>query len=190
MSLNDVLIFLTWQIHGQTDERFVLVRLPCPRVGEQTHPVSLSPVRNPHFTSVDDQIVSPLHSISVDVCKSHHVLEKIFRREREKERERKMFYLMMHSTHFIYSYMVSDIWLRTTQIVRKKTRCLHIGYSYRLPARVLLYAPSHRQDNTYHGLCYTSRGALAGMRKSSMGPPHEGSIRPSCDRKIFRMSPR
>ena len=39
----------------------------------------------------------------------------------------------------------------------------HIGYSYRLTARVLLYAPSHRQDNTYHGLCYTSRGALAGM---------------------------
>ena len=46
----------------------------------------------------------------------------------------------------------------------------HIGYSYRLTARVLLYAPSHRQDSTYHGLCYTSRGALAGMRNSSMGP--------------------
>ena len=42
---------------------------------------------------------------------------------------------------------------------------------------VLLYAPSHRQDNTYHSLCYTSRGALAGMRNSSMGPLHEGSIR-------------
>ena len=42
----------------------------------------------------------------------------------------------------------------------------HIGYSYRLTARVLLYAPSHRQDSTYHGLCYTSRGALAGMRNS------------------------
>ena len=28
-----------------------------------------------------------------------------------------------------------------------------------------------RQDNTYHGLCYTSRGALAGTRNSSMGPP-------------------
>ena len=27
-----------------------------------------------------------------------------------------------------------------------------------------LYAPSHRQDSTYHGLCYTSRGALAGTR--------------------------
>ena len=24
-----------------------------------------------------------------------------------------------------------------------------------------IYASSHRQDNTYHGLCYTSRGALA-----------------------------
>ena len=29
------------------------------------------------------------------------------------------------------------------------------------------------QDNIYHGLCYTSRGALAGMRNSSMGPPQE-----------------
>ena len=86
-----------------------------------------------------------------------------------------MFYLTTHSTHFIYGYMASDIWLRTILIVRKETRCRHIGYSYRLTARVLLYAPSHRQDNTYHGLCYTSRGALAGTRNSSMGPPHEGA---------------
>ena len=91
--------------------------------------------------------------------------------------EREMFYLMTHSTHFIYGYMASDIWLRTILIVRKETRCRHIGYSYRLAARFLLYAPSHRQDNTYHGLCYTSCGALAGTRNSSMGPPHEGSIR-------------
>ena len=79
-------------------------------------------------------------------------------------REREMFYLTTHSTHFIYGYMALDIWLRTIMIVRKETRCRHIGYSYRLTARVLLYAPSHRQDNTYHGLCYTSRGALAGTR--------------------------
>ena len=94
-----------------------------------------------------------------------------------REREREMFYLTTHSTHFIYGYMASDIWLMTILIVRKETRCRHIGYSYRLTARVLLYAPSHRQDNTYHGLCYTSRGALGGTRNSSMGPPHEGSIR-------------
>ena len=84
-----------------------------------------------------------------------------------------MFYLTTHSTHFIYGYMASDIWLRTILIVRKETRCRHIGYSFRLAARVLIYAPSHRQDSTCHGLCYTSRGALAGTRNSSMGPPHE-----------------
>ena len=31
----------------------------------------------------------------------------------------------------------------------------HLGYYFRLTSRVILYAPSHRQDNTYHGLCYT-----------------------------------
>ena len=61
-----------------------------------------------------------------------------------------MFYLTTHSIYFIYGYMASDIWLRTILIVRKETRCPHIGYSYRLKARVLLYAPSCRQDNTYH----------------------------------------
>ena len=35
------------------------------------------------------------------------------------QREREMFYLTMHSTHFIYGYiMASDIWLRTILIVR------------------------------------------------------------------------
>ena len=91
-----------------------------------------------------------------------------------------MFYLTTHSTHFIYGYMASDIWLRTILIVRKETHCHHIGYSYQLTARFFLYAPSHRQENTYHSLCYTSRGALAGMRNSSMGAPHEiNKITPS-----------
>ena len=58
----------------------------------------------------------------------------------KREREREIFYLTMHSTHFIYGYMASDIWLRTILIVRKETRCRHIGCSYRLTARVLLYA--------------------------------------------------
>ena len=54
-----------------------------------------------------------------------------------------------------------------------------MGYYFRLAARVLLYAPSHRHDNTYHDLCYTSRGVLAGTRNSSMGPLHVGWIRRS-----------
>ena len=53
-----------------------------------------------------------------------------------REREREMFYLTMHSTHFIYGYMASDIWLRTIMIVRKETRCRHLGYSYWLAARI------------------------------------------------------
>ena len=79
---------------------------------------------------------------------------------------KEMFYLTTHSTQTIYGYIASDIWQRITQISREETRCRHIGYSFRLAARVLLYASSHRQDNTYHGLCYTSRGALAGTRSS------------------------
>ena len=71
----------------------------------------------------------------------------------QKPGGKEMFYLTTHSTHFIYGYMASDIWLRTILIVRKETRCRHIGYSFRLAARVLLYVPSHRQDSTYHGLC-------------------------------------
>ena len=48
-----------------------------------------------------------------------------------------------------------------------------------ISSKCSLYAPSHRQDSIYHNLCYTSRGALAGTRNSSMDPPHEGSIRGS-----------
>ena len=92
-----------------------------------------------------------------------------------------MFYLTMHSTHFIYGYMASDIWLRTILIVREETRCHHIGYSFRLAARVLLYATSHRQDSIYHGLCYTSSGALAGTRNSSVGFSKETLFRLGLD---------
>ena len=51
-----------------------------------------------------------------------------------------------------------------------KTENLLQPHGLLFPIRVLLYALSHTQDSTYHDLCYTSRGALAGMRNSSMGP--------------------
>ena len=46
------------------------------------------------------------------------------------------------------------------------------GLLFSIDSNIFLYAPSHRQDNSYQGLCYTSCGALAGTRNSSMGPPH------------------
>ena len=89
-----------------------------------------------------------------------------------KEGRKEMFYLTTHSTHFIYGYMVKD-----HSDSEKGNPLLPIGYSFRLTARFFLYAPAHRQDSTYHGLCYTNRGALVGTRNSSVGSPHEGSIR-------------
>ena len=44
------------------------------------------------------------------------------------------------------------------------------GLLFRLAARVLLHASFHRQDNTYHSLCYTSCGTLGWTRNSPMGP--------------------
>ena len=88
----------------------------------------------------------------------------------KREREIEMFYLTTHSTHFIYGYMASDHMVKDHYDSEKGNPLP--------PHRLLLsisskgsfiYTPSHRQDNTYHGLCYTSRGALAGTRNSSMG---------------------
>ena len=62
------------------------------------------------------------------------------------------------------------IWCQNTQRVREET-CCHICYSFWLAARVLLYSSSHRQDNTYHSLYYTSYAALAGTRNNSTSPP-------------------
>ena len=73
-----------------------------------------------------------------------------------------MFYLTTHSTHFIYGYVVSDILLKDHSDSEKRNPLP--------PHRLLLSINSngsfisHRQDNTYQGLCYTSRGALAGTR--------------------------
>ena len=55
---------------------------------------------------------------------------------------------------------------------RERTNLLPLhGYSLQLVARVSLKALPHIEDSTYHGLCYTSHGALAGTRNNSMGPP-------------------
>ena len=77
------------------------------------------------------------------------------------EGRKDMFYLTTHSTHFIYGCMASDMVKYHTNSKRGNPLSPH-ELLFRLTARVLLYAPSHRQDNTYRGLCYNSGGALAG----------------------------
>ena len=65
------------------------------------------------------------------------------------EGRKEMFYLTTHSTHFIYGYMASDIWLKTILIVRKETPCRHIGYTFRVAARVFyVHHPTDRIAHT------------------------------------------
>ena len=69
-----------------------------------------------------------------------------------------MFYLMMHSTHFIYGvrHKVMD------NSDNERENPLP-PFDRQLAARDLLCAPSQRQDSTYHSVSYTSCGALAAM---------------------------
>ena len=39
------------------------------------------------------------------------------------------------------------------------------GLLFPINSKVFFICTIHRQDSTYHGLCYTSRGALGGMRR-------------------------
>ena len=74
-----------------------------------------------------------------------------------------MFCLRTHSTFYLQLYGVGH----TIKDHSEETRYSHMGYSFRLAARDLLYA----QNRTCHGLCYTSWGSLAGTRYISMSPP-------------------
>ena len=42
----------------------------------------------------------------------------------------------------------------------------HMVKNHSISSKGSFICTSHRQDSTYHGLCYTSRGALAGMRNT------------------------
>ena len=79
-----------------------------------------------------------------------------------------MLYLTLLSTHFIYGYMVNDYFLS-----ERNSHCNHyMGYSFRLAARYLLYAPSHRQDSIIipQPLLHQSWNTY-GTRNNSVGPP-------------------
>ena len=78
-----------------------------------------------------------------------------------------MFYLTTHILYMVI-YGVEHSNSETGNLLLLALYELHIPNSNKV---LFLYAPSHRQDSTYHGLCYTSCGALAGVVNSSMGPP-------------------
>ena len=84
---------------------------------------------------------------------------------------KEMFYLMTYTTYsYLWLYGVGHMVQDHSDSERANPLPPH-GLLFPINTRVILYAPFHRQDNTYHGLCYTSHGALAGTRNSSMSPP-------------------
>ena len=76
---------------------------------------------------------------------------------------------MFSLTNALNTCYLQVIWRQIYGKGSEETHCRHMVFSFRLAARVLLYALSHRHDSTYHGLCYTSYGVLAGIRKSLSG---------------------
>ena len=85
-----------------------------------------------------------------------------------------MFYLTTHSTHFIYVFYMASLLKDHSDSERGITLPPLHGLLFPISSKGSLNASPHRQDNTYHSLCYTSRGALAGTRNSSMGPQTMG----------------
>ena len=78
-----------------------------------------------------------------------------------------MFYLMTHSTYFymqLYGvrHMVKD---------HSDSERRNHGPLFSISGKGSFICIIPQTDNTYLSLCYTSRGALAGPRNSSIGPP-------------------
>ena len=64
------------------------------------------------------------------------------------------------------------LWLYGVGSVREETRCCHYkGYSFFINSNGIFNICTDIHDNTYHSLCHTSGGPLAGMRNSLIGPP-------------------
>ena len=81
---------------------------------------------------------------------------------------KEMFYLTSHSTHFILR-------LYGVKHMVKERGNPQLPYGLLFPissmGSFICTIPHSRQGNTYHDLCYTSHGALAGTWNSSLGPP-------------------
>ena len=91
------------------------------------------------------------------------VIEHWLEREPNNRKEGNVLFIDALNTFYLRLYGVGHM-VKDHSDSKRGNR--HMVYSFRLAARVILLLSSHIQDNTYHGLCYTSRGALAGREIS------------------------
>ena len=76
----------------------------------------------------------------------------------QHEGRKEMFYLTMHSTHFILRlYGVGHMVKDHSDSERGNPLPPH-GLLFPINSKGSFIAPSHRQDSTYHDISYTSRG--------------------------------
>ena len=88
------------------------------------------------------------------------------------EGRKEMFYLTTHSTHFMYGYMASRHMVKNDSDSERGNPLPPHGLLFPISSKGFFYIhhPTDSIAHTTHGLCYTSRGARAGTRLSSMGP--------------------
>ena len=115
----------------------------------------------------------PIRRRRIIHCETYHYYDQLTFRSCwscffQRERERNVLFNDALNTFYLWLYGIRHMVNDHTDSERGN-RCCHMDYSFQLAARVLLYTSLHRQDNTYHSLCYTSRETLAGTRNSSMG---------------------
>ena len=116
---------------------------------------------------MDQLFIMFLMPIDSHILLRHENGNWLVRREREWKEGNVSFHDALN-TFYLRLYGVEH---RTTQIVREKTHCRHMDYSFLLTAMVLLYAPSHRQDIPRHLL----NQSWSTMKDRSDDPSHHGA---------------
>ena len=86
------------------------------------------------------------------------------------KRRKKTLFNHALNTFYLWLYGIGHI-IKDLPDSERGNLLLPHGLLFLISSKGSFYAPSHRQNSTYHGLCYTSRAALAGTRNRSMGPP-------------------
>ena len=86
-----------------------------------------------------------------------------------------MFYLTTHSTHFIYGYMASDMWYRTTQIAREEMLPPH-GLLFAISSKGYFYM-HHPIDRITHAMAFVTPVVEHWLERDiAQCVHHEGSI--------------
>ena len=75
-----------------------------------------------------------------------------------------LYCLILRNSILFFNLVCFDLW--TTKIMQEETQSHYMAYSFRLAARNLLYAPSHRQDSKHQ--CFGTLDATIRERERNV----------------------